>query len=51
MHLDWVITFLLMYFINIYHTGIEMLCGQILIGNGINTEEVKVSLELHLIRY
>jgi hypothetical protein len=38
LHLDYVITFLLMlYFIDIYHAGLEILCGQIVIDNGITT--------------
>jgi hypothetical protein len=37
-HLDYVITFLMMLsFIDIYHTGLEILCGQMVIGNGITT--------------
>jgi len=27
----------MLYFVNIYHTGHEILCGQMVIGNGITT--------------
>jgi hypothetical protein len=38
LHLGCVITFLLMlYFIDIYHTRLEILCGQMVIGNGVIT--------------